>query len=158
MSPEELVELWRSIPLSAETTDEVADAIHQCADQLHNALKTVHHEIKPGPAYHTFLVAISVGPEPSREAAERSLHTMLPSPDDPRGDLGPGGWVDCWWIAEDVRHDRSDNDSAIFIPDNITQEEARAVLDSLSKAKTARKVRDQFDQIMRGDDDSSDSF
>lgn len=27
-----------------------------------------------------------------------------------------GGYVDCWWIAEDDRHDRSDNDSAIFVP------------------------------------------
>lgn len=24
--------------------------------------------------------------------------------------------VDCWWIAEDDRHDGSDNDSAIFVP------------------------------------------
>lgn len=155
MRPEELIGLWRSIPLNPGADDAVADAIHQCADQLEAALEPRTADLKPEEdGYYTFLVGISVGPENSREAAERSLHTMLPSPNDPRGDLGPAGWVDEWWIAEDTRYDRSDNDSAIFIPDNVTQPEARAVVETLGKAKAARKVNDLFDDIMRGDQET----
>jgi hypothetical protein len=55
----------------------------------------------------TFLVAV-VAP------SEQDVHDfLLASP------LGPGAEdspIDCWWIAEDDRHDGSDNDSAVFVP------------------------------------------
>jgi hypothetical protein len=55
---------------------------------------------------HVFLVAVTVEAE-DRETAERHLHTVLPT---------PGEEVESWWIAEDDRRDRSDNDSAVFVP------------------------------------------
>ena len=36
--------------------------------------------------------------------------------------------VECWWIAEDERQDRSDNNSAIFVPHGMTQFKAASIL------------------------------
>jgi hypothetical protein len=44
-----------------------------------------------------------------------------------KGDSG----IDCWWIAEDDRHDGSDNDSAIFIPRGAQQDMAHVVRNHL---------------------------
>ena len=59
---------------------------------------------------HVILVAVGVRGR-TREAAERALHQVMPRPSS-----GPHALVECWWIAEDDRHDGSDNDSAIFVP------------------------------------------
>jgi hypothetical protein len=59
------------------------------------------------PSYRTFLVAVVAH---SDEDVQKFL---LASP------LGPNaeeGVIDSWWVAEDDRTDRSDNDSAIFVP------------------------------------------
>jgi len=61
---------------------------------------------------HVFLTAVTVE-GPIREVAEKYLHTVLPKP----AELERSGYyVESWWIAEDDRRDRSDNDSAVFVP------------------------------------------
>lgn len=57
-------------------------------------------------SFHTILVAVVVQGT-DRESAERHLHDLLPRP-------GEDNDIDCWWIAEDERYDRSDCDSAVF--------------------------------------------
>lgn len=56
---------------------------------------------------HTILVAVTVY-APDWQAAQTKLMQHLPKP-------GVDG-IDSWWIAEDVRYDGSDNDSAVFVP------------------------------------------
>lgn len=76
-----------------------------------------------GPGYHTILVAICVQ-APSRERAEKDLYNFLPVPEREQ----PGyPMVDSWWVAEDVRYDRSDNDSAVFCAMG-KQQEARDLI------------------------------
>lgn len=60
------------------------------------------------PGYHTILAAFVIKGD-SRQAAEEALHQLLPVPT-----YADGNQLDCWWIAEDERYDRSDNDSAVF--------------------------------------------
>lgn len=59
---------------------------------------------------HTILVAFTVH-APDWLAAQEQLMRQLPNPNHP----GVDG-IDSWWIAEDVRMDGSDNDSAVFVP------------------------------------------
>lgn len=47
--------------------------------------------------------------------------------------------VESWWIAEDLRFDRSDNESACFIPHGLSQDEARAVLEAHVKEQEFNK-------------------
>lgn len=64
---------------------------------------------------HVILVAFQVTAD-SREEAEQSLLMVLPRPKGlPRGDMPGHGFLECWWVAEDDRHDGSDNDSAVFV-------------------------------------------
>ena len=77
---------------------------------------------------HVFLVAVSVESD-DREQAEKYLHTVLPKPAG-IAEEGVPHYVDSWWIAEDDRHDGSDNDSAIFVPMG-EQEEAKDALASI---------------------------
>lgn len=58
----------------------------------------------------TVLVAFAVNAE-SAEAAQRLLMARLPDPESDGHEV-----IDCWWIAEDLRFDNSDNDSAVFVP------------------------------------------
>jgi len=55
----------------------------------------------------TFLVAIVA---PSEGDVVAFLAGEMPGID------GVDSAIDAWWIAEDDRHDGSDNDSAIFVP------------------------------------------
>jgi hypothetical protein len=71
---------------------------------------------------HIILVAVHVS-APTREAAERYLHTRLPRPCEERRDVA----VEGWWIAEDDRRDGSDNDPAVFCKQGM-QSEASALL------------------------------
>lgn len=71
---------------------------------------------------HTFLVAFTVE-ESDRGVAEHTLHDLLNLvrfPESP---------VTSWWVAEDDRHDGSDNRSAVFVPYGMTQDEASRLLD-----------------------------
>lgn len=78
---------------------------------------------------HVIIAAFGVTAE-TRKDAEEYLHTRLPRPGR-RGD--EYRVVEDWWIAEDTRYDRSDNDSAVFcIPGK--QEQARDALRSLGLA------------------------
>lgn len=55
---------------------------------------------------HVFLVAFNVESDADRSEVERMLRAELPR---------PGVVVESWWVAEDDRHDGSDNDSAVFV-------------------------------------------
>lgn len=81
-------------------------------------------------AEHTILVAITVDAD-SRADAMRVLPNALPRP----------GWyyggdsketgrrqIDSWWIAEDDRTDRSDNDSAVFVSKGTQQQAFECLL------------------------------
>lgn len=57
---------------------------------------------------HTILVAFTLD-APDRRLAEAHLHSILPSPQ------GNPDALTSWWVAEDDRRDRSDNDSAVFV-------------------------------------------
>lgn len=73
---------------------------------------------------HVIIVAFGVTAE-SRKEAEEFLHGALPRPNEtvPL----PAQRIEDWWVAEDERYDRSDNDSAVFcIPGK--QQEARDLL------------------------------
>lgn len=72
---------------------------------------------------HVIIAAFGVTAE-TRKDAEEYLHTRLPRPGR-RGD--EYRVVEDWWIAEDERYDRSDNDSAVFVIPG-KQEEAVALL------------------------------
>ena len=75
----------------------------------------------------TFLVAVVVEVEDdvTRAEAEKGLYAHLPVAGKEVWSAGPYkagtnprllGSVECWWVAEDDRQDRADNDSAIFVP------------------------------------------
>lgn len=61
---------------------------------------------------HVIITAIVVETDSSREDAEKYLHLRMPAPGR-RGDESIQ--IDSWWVAEDTRYDRSDNDSAVFV-------------------------------------------
>lgn len=63
---------------------------------------------------HIILVAFDVAAS-DRETAERVLTDLLfgVREDKPTGNRP---YVDSWWVAEDDRHDGSDNHSAVFVP------------------------------------------
>jgi hypothetical protein len=60
---------------------------------------------------HVILVALQISGAASRAEAEKYLVSRLPRPEDYRA----GPLLECWWVAEDDRHDGSDNDSAVFV-------------------------------------------
>lgn len=64
---------------------------------------------------HVFLVALVVEGDVSRETAEEYLMSVLPSPYNQYHYEDKEPAVESWWIAEDDRHDGSDNDSAVFV-------------------------------------------
>lgn len=66
------------------------------------------------------LVAVTVWGHDDQDRQER-LMAALPRVD---GDV-----IEEWWIAEDIRYDRSDNESAVFVPAHLTQAEARRLLE-----------------------------
>lgn len=62
----------------------------------------------------TFIVALTVSSTAglTREELELRLHEMLPN----SGERQDGALLEDWWVAEDDRQDRSDCDSAVFVP------------------------------------------
>ena len=76
---------------------------------------------------HIFLVAIHVEGNTLAEAQGAIIDTLKPV-------TGYGTPIIEWWIAEDERIDNSHNESAIFIPYPLSQDEAYQILmDSLVK-------------------------
>jgi hypothetical protein len=76
---------------------------------------------------HVILIAFTVEALGDREEAEailkHALQGVRQDADDARTPR-----VDSWWVAEDDRHDGSDNQAAVFVPYGMTQDEARAAL------------------------------
>ena len=73
------------------------------------------------PKDYTFLVAFEVTDNTGamfREDVEKELHALLPLPSETEAGKVT---LEGWWIAEDERYDRSDNDSAIFVPKGMQQ-------------------------------------
>lgn len=72
---------------------------------------------------HVILVAIVVAApgDGTREEAEQHLHNVMPKPQSCSEDQQIFT-VDSWWVAEDERYDRSDNDSAVFVTPGNQQE------------------------------------
>lgn len=69
---------------------------------------------------HVILVAFHLT-APDRVTAEEELLQHLPQPGDLSGGVDGMGFatdvvrIEEWWVAEDDRRDRSDNDSAVFV-------------------------------------------
>lgn len=61
--------------------------------------------------YQIVIVAFSVQAADDKTAQEQ----LMPHLPRPEVDLPGYPAVDCWWIAQDERYDRSDNDSAVFV-------------------------------------------
>jgi hypothetical protein len=93
---------------------------------------------------HVILVAFTVN-APDAQTAEHGLRHMLPRPGktlkmrstgsrSPIMNVAPVKFkvqVESWWIAEDDRHDGSDNDSAVFVHTG-SQHEAWQILAAAS--------------------------
>jgi len=71
---------------------------------------------------HVILVAFEVYGD-DEQTAQEHLMAALPRPEPVTRDL------ECWWVAEDQRFDRSDCESAVFVPLGMTQRQARAILE-----------------------------
>jgi len=63
---------------------------------------------------HVILVAVTAT-APSREEAEQMVCRHLPRPGLIDATLPGEPRIESWWVAEDDRRDRSDNDSAVFV-------------------------------------------
>ena len=88
---------------------------YQIADlEADNFEWTIRHEMvltvtaEPKRRSHVVLVAFEVEGV-SMANAQANLERVLPHPADTLD-------VECWWVAMDERYDRSDNDSAVFVP------------------------------------------
>lgn len=75
-------------------------------------------------AEHVVLVAFGVEADTMEEAQEHLMQFLIPT----LASNNPNSNVEEWWIAEDERYDRSDNEAAVFIPLGITQLRAREIL------------------------------
>ena len=84
---------------------------------------------------HTFLVGIGSEGE-NREAAELALSGVLVPLLKSRDEASP---IECFWIAEDDRHDGSDTDSAVFVPLG-RQAEAQSLLEASELLGTGREL------------------
>lgn len=71
---------------------------------------------------YTILVAFTVEGESRQQAHERLMERL---PRDPLALYDP---IIEWWVAEDERYDKSDNESAIFIPSAFSQDYAYAII------------------------------
>ena len=71
------------------------------------------------------LVAFEVLADGMEEAQQQLMNKLLPNSPFPREYTE---WLDSWWIAMDERYDRSDLESAVFVPNGISQKYARDVL------------------------------
>lgn len=71
---------------------------------------------------YTILVAFTVEGA-SRQQAHENLMERLP-----RDPLALNNPIIEWWVAEDERYDKSDNESAIFIPRAFSQEQAYSIV------------------------------
>lgn len=79
------------------------------------------------PRYHdVLLVAFDVRGSGPAEEVQRALMRRLPEAE---GFIDPESLfeIDSWWVANDLRFDRSDCDSAVFVKKGM-QEEARKLL------------------------------
>jgi hypothetical protein len=96
---------------------------------------------------HVFLVALHTdGTFNSREDAELAVRLALPRP----ADFHSSGIAE-WWIAEDDRHDGSDNDSAVFVHPGVQEAAHRALRARQLTAECNDPARDsdpsRFEQV-----------
>ena len=73
------------------------------------------------------LVAFEVCADDMEDAQRQLMDKLLPTAPFPRRYTE---WLDSWWIAMDERYDRSDLESAVFVPSYMTQVQARGFLNN----------------------------
>ena len=73
------------------------------------------------------LVAFEVCADDMEDAQQQLMDKLLPNAPFPREYTE---WLDSWWIAMDERYDRSDLESAVFVPFYMTQVQARGFLNN----------------------------
>lgn len=73
------------------------------------------------------LVAFEVCADDMEDAQQQLMDKLLPNAPFSREYTE---WLDSWWIAMDERYDRSDLESAVFVPSYMTQVQARDVLNN----------------------------
>lgn len=71
---------------------------------------------------HTILVAFTVEAE-TRKQAHESVQREMPKPSESQT-------ITSWWVAEDDRHDRSDNDSAVFVTPGAAEAAFKVLLNA----------------------------
>jgi hypothetical protein len=92
---------------------------------------------------NTFLVAFAVTGYGTRKEAEEALLMSLPCASGyGTEDRKEYDWLDCWWVAEDDRHDGSDNDSAVFVPPAQQSAWAREVANAVGVCPGCREKND----------------
>lgn len=74
---------------------------------------------------HVVLVAFEVRADSEQHAQQQLMDKLLPNAP---FTTSTSDWLECWWIAEDERYDRSDLNSAVFVPEYLTQVQARDLL------------------------------
>lgn len=74
---------------------------------------------------HVILVAFNVEGDTMKEAQERLMDVL---PRVKHYDMD--SHLEEWWIAEDERYDRSDSESAVFVPEGLSKDHARHLLDA----------------------------
>lgn len=77
---------------------------------------------------HVILIAFGVEGESEEEAQEHLMGHLIPL----LSTRNPNSRIEEWWIAEDNRTDRSDLESAVFVPQGISQREARQYLEVIA--------------------------
>jgi hypothetical protein len=101
--------------------DATADVARQHTDNIYFE----HPDSRDPVGDHVILVAFQIdGRTSNRRDAEITLGRVLQPVLASRG--GP---VECWWVAEDVRHDGSDCDSAVFVTPGAQYAAARLLQD-----------------------------
>lgn len=100
---------------------------------------------------HVFVVGLQVRGE-TRAEAETTLMHFLPRPNG----LPDPSPVECWWVAEDDRNDRSDNDSAVFV-DPGAQHLASSLLFALGMSGSFNVVQREGGQFTGGYEPSNSS-
>lgn len=91
---------------------------------------------------YVVLVAFNVEADTMKEAQER-LMDVLPRVKHYDND----SYLEEWWIAEDERYDRSDSESAVFVPEGLSKVDARRELVALADRRQRIIILDPEEEL-----------